>query len=302
MALNRYNLKKWIKMFLKKSDLHVNQGIGQFMSVDDVGGYYNDFRGKVNFSKKTDYNELPLTMLENGKSVLFPTAIFQFGLGLYDLYLETHDLKYKNSFIKFSDWAVSSQEINGAWNNFYFSMPQHPYSCMSQGEGASLLARTYILTKESKYLRSALLAIDFMLIDKKNGGVSDYENDQLVLLEYTNKSVVLNGWIFGIFGLVDIMKISDNQKYRDAFMNTIDTLKIKLKDFDNGFWSTYDLSRKTISSRFYHQLHISQIDALYQLTNDRVFKNYFLLFKKYDRNYINRTKAFFVKAKQKIYE
>lgn len=289
-------------MILGKSSLHVKQGVGAYISIDQLGGYYNDLRKKVSLTKVHNIDDIPLTVIETGKSVYFPTAIFQYGLGLYDLYLDKQNAEYFNAFLKISDWALNNQNENGSWNNFYFSMPDNPYSCMSQGEGASLLLRAYHQTKNSNYLFAAKNAIDFMLIDKKYGGVSDHSNGQLILLEYTNKDVVLNGWIFGIFGLIDIIKVTDDKLYKEAMKNSIETLSLKIKEFDNGYWSIYDLSNKIIASRFYHSLHIAQLQALFLITKNPIFSYYEDLFKKYDRNLFYRIRSFITKVIQKILE
>lgn len=88
MALNTYNIKKWFLMLTGRSILHVNQDLGQFFSTKEVKGYYNNLTEKVTrLNSLLETKELPTSPDESGREVLFPVAIFQYGLGAYDLYL-----------------------------------------------------------------------------------------------------------------------------------------------------------------------------------------------------------------------
>ncbi|MDQ7861995.1 hypothetical protein RCO48_16545 [Peribacillus frigoritolerans] len=52
------------------------------------------------------------------KKVYFPTAIVQYGLGAYDLYLLTSDKSYYDKFINITNWLLNDQEKNGGWDAF----------------------------------------------------------------------------------------------------------------------------------------------------------------------------------------
>lgn len=47
MGLSIYNIKKWTKMFLGKSVLHVKQDLGQKFSPGELNGYFNNLTEKV---------------------------------------------------------------------------------------------------------------------------------------------------------------------------------------------------------------------------------------------------------------
>ncbi len=301
MAINIYNIKKWYKMLTGQSIMHVEQSIGRKFSVKDVEGYYNDLTKKVTEDKSILYSdELPKNVIENGKEVLFPTQIFQYGLGAYDLYLLYQEDIYLKKFKKCLEWAYDNQNKDGSWNNFYFIYPDAPYSAMSQGEGVSLLIRGFKLYKEEKYLKKAKQAIDFMLKPISEGGTLESRNKK-IFLEYTNQPAVLNGWIFALFGLYDFTLISKEEKYKIFFKEAINTLRISLPRFDNGYWSMYNLENM-LASPFYHKLHIAQLNALYEITEEKAFKEYAIRWEGYLNKRYNRNKAFFVKALQKILE
>ncbi len=302
MSINRNNIVKWWKMIKGESILHVNQDLGNLFIPGKIYGYFNNFIEKVDKEPKLLKSmNLPLSITEKGEAIQFPVAIFQYGLGSYDLYLKTKKTVYFEKFIQTVQWALANQEIGGGWPNFYYIYPDNPYGAMCQGEGASLLIRMYIETKDVQYLEAAISAINFMLLPVEQGGTSIYRNDILILLEYTHREPVLNGWIFAIFGLHDILCVHDSKKYRLAFDKTINSLKKYLERFDTGYWSYYDLDQK-IASPFYHNLHIAQLEALYLITNQSIFLKYRDRFNVYKNNKIGKNYAFVKKIIQKIIE
>ena len=287
-------------MIRGKSILHVNQGVGKYYSFNEIKGYYNDLTEKVTKDIK-NLNSFDVIKYP-GEIHYFPIAVFQYGLACYDLYLSNSSEKEMmiKKFLIHLNWAYDNQNENGSWNTFVDHYPKTPFSSMAQGEGASLLIRGYIYTKEEKYLCSAKKAIDFMLLSISEGGTSVETSNELILYEFTCFPYVYNGWIFSIFGLMDYV-IATNDKFVKEKMNkTIFTLIKKLPNMDNGFWSMYR-NDKTIASPFYHHLHIAQLQILYEYTGLFDFKKYRDLFNKYENRPKNRRKAFLKKSLQKLF-
>lgn len=302
MGVSIYNIRKWYRMFTGKSILHVDQGIGQLFETDKIRGYFNDMTMKVAMQEEyVDKQELPKQETEFGEYIYFPVAIFQFGLGLWDLYLKTEENKYRDLFISCANWALEKQEDSGAWNNFYFVYPDHPYGAMAQGEGASLLVRAWVLTKDDRYLEAVRRAISFMLIPVEEGGTAKYEDEKLILLEFTHHSAVLNGWIFSVIGLYDVWLATKDEQYKQLFERSIESLVRVLPQFDCKYWSLYDLSNH-ITSPFYHRLHIAQLKALYIITGQNDFKKYGEQWEKYLNNRFFMSFATVKKAIQKVKE
>lgn len=301
MGISVYKIKKWYHMLTGTSILHVDQNMGKSFVSGQLEGYFNDLTQKVLKDSETLENQtLPSTTDEAGNPVVFPVAIFQYGLGAYDLYLQTKDKKYLNQFYRCVEWAINNQQESGAWDNFSFVYPDNPFGAMCQGEGASLLLRAYKHTGEREYLDSAKKALDFMLLPLDEGGTTLYQGQEIILMEYTHLSPVLNGWIFALFGLYDMMLVSPENRYQNAYNGTVETLKQKISAFDNGYWSMYD-DRK-IASPFYHKLHIAQLEALCLITEENIFYEYKQRFEGYRDRKFNSVKAFVVKAVQKIME
>lgn len=302
MSINSYNIKKWWLMLTGHSILHVNQSIGKLFSIDEVKGYYNDLTEKVIREPQLLESEgLPKSKTEKGELVEFPTAIFQYGLGSYDLFLQSGEEKFLRKFKQCSEWALDKQLKNGAWNGFSYIYPDHPFCAMTQGEGCSLLVRAYMTFKESKYILAAEKALSFMLIDVSNGGVSQYASEDLVLMEYTNRPPVLNGWIFALWGIFDYLKVRKNKQFEEAYIKATSTLIRMMKKFTYPFWSKYD-NGKMIASPFYHHLHIAQMQAMYAITKNDCFQKYAEIWERQERNGCYRALAFIIKVFQKVLE
>lgn len=297
-------IQKWIKMLRHDSVLHVEQSEGKHYSASEIAGYYNNFSGKIESTKNFDAVGIPQNIASHGnekEKVYFPIAIFQYGLGAYDLWLETKKRDYYNTFLAMADWAVCNQEESGAWNTFGVLRYNNPYSSMAQGEGSSLLARAYKETKSQKYYVACTKAVDFMLLPVTEGGTSECTSTGVVLKEYPDKAPVLNGWIFSAFGLFDAWKLTGKQKYSDAWKKTSDEIKNNLCKFDAGHWSYYDMGGK-LTSPFYHSLHIELLKALNRLSPALEYEEYINKWDAEKNSWIWNRVAFVRKAMQKITE
>lgn len=299
--INIYNIKRWYKMIFGNSIFHVKQNEGLIYSKKELKGYYNDLTLKVTTVDQNNIAKIPTVVLQNNEEIVFPISVFQYGLGSYDLYLLTNDEKYLIAFQNMVQWALDNQSENGSWNNFFYIYPDTPYSSMAQGEGVSLLLRAYQESKNTRYLECAKRALDFMLLPIEKGGTTRYQNGDVIFMEYTHKSPVLNGWIFSIFGLFDYYQLTKDEHYLEILNQTLVTLDKKIKDFDNNYWSLYDLNNN-ITSSFYHNLHIAQLKVMYDIFQSQEIFIYLTKWEKYNNNILNSKIAFLKKAIQKVLE
>lgn len=303
MGISLYNIKRWSRMLAGRSIYHVDQNIGKAFIPGELAGYFNDLTQKVLQGDANMEKDIPFLEHSDGSHVQMPTMVFQYGLGAYDLWLlsEKKDESFLQKAKTCAEWAIAHQQTNGSWSNFVYIYSDNPYSAMSQGEGASLLLRIYQATNDAQMLIAAKTALDYMLIDAAAGGVSRHEGDDLYLLEYTHLPLVLNGWIFALFGLYDMILVQDDERYQAAYAATLKTMVKALPAFDCGYWSLYDKSGK-ITSPFYHKLHVAQMQALYQATGNVVFQQYADMFACYQGSLFKKTRAFVKKSWQKIVE
>ncbi len=302
MNLTIRNIKRWYMMLCGKSIWHVNQDLGKCFAVDSIQGYYNNLTEKVTKLPELLENDL-LPLLNTGdKNVEMPVAIFQYGLGAYDLYLQRKEQKYMKKFMQSVAWAVNRQDEKGRWDTFSYVYPDHPYGAMAQGEGASLLLRAYSCTSEKRYLLAAKKAIDFMLRPIEEGGTTLYRDNDIIFAEYIHLPIVLNGWIFAWWGLYDYVLVThDMGDYKNVLDRCSATLVNSLHLFTLSYWSKYDLG-KMIASPFYHNLHIAQMQAMYELTGEKIFYEYKNRWTKQQKSLICISLAFVKKAFQKLLE
>lgn len=298
-------LKRWFNMLVGKSSFHVKQGEGNYYSEKEIKGYYNDLTNKVSDKTILDKNGIPINITIENVEAYFPITIFQYGLGLYDLYLETNDDKTFEKFMNIANWAVDNIEENGMWDCMgkLKDTAHKSQSAMCQSEGVSVLLRAFVKTEDKKYYLNAKKAIEFMLMDVKNGGTTTYIDNKPIFQEYVSSDhlSVLNGWIFSIFGLYDFTLINKDKKYLNILEESIANMSSMLKKYDRKYWSSYDL-KKTIASPAYHDLHIMQLRILYKLFDKENFILYASKWEKYQKNKVYRIFAILVKLKQKIFK
>jgi len=300
MSINYHKILKWMNMLLGRSVYHVNQDEGKIYSLEGVEGYYNNLTEKVSrFGEKGD--NVPKTVVDTGEEIYFSIAIMQYGLGAYDLYLLHKDVSMIGKVLACADWAVENQQFDGSWKTFSYENPKHPYSSMAQGEGISLLIRAYIITSIEKYKIATTKALSFMLLPLEKGGTTKYEGNDIYFYECTEDPLILNGWIFSIWGIYDYYKFFQDTKAKQIFDATILTLEKKLSDFDIGYWSKYEDGRR-ICSPFYHKLHIAQLSVMADLTGMDIYQEYAIKWEKYQSILGNRIRSFFIKVYQKIFE
>lgn len=302
MNLNVF--KRWKKMVDGSSSFHVKQGEGLYFSTTEIKGYYNDLRNKVlSNTALLDENGIPYNINCNDEKVYFPGTIFQYALGLYDLYLEKNSKEYKENFISIANWTLQNQKENGMWDcmKVLGDKLHQSQSSMCQSQGVSVLIRAYTLTKLEKYLKPIDKATDILVKNKNNGGTCYYNKEKVIFQEYVSEieQSVLNGWIFSIFGLYDYYILTKKENIKKIIDATVDTLASELKKYDRKYWSSYD-QVGTIASPAYHDLHIQQLAVLEKMFDKDEFGFYKNKFTKYQRNIFFKSLAILTKIKQKM--
>ena len=301
---NKLNmLRRWVNIALGKSATAILQDQGKYYSTAELAGYYNDLTGKVGDGTVVDSQGIPLSQIGKEEFAYFPIAIFQYGLGMYDLYLAGDSRSDCTVLKNIAQWALENQRDDGSWDCFGpIKSRYYTVSSMGQGEGASFLFRMWKLFGEECYLQAAFRAVDCMLRPVENGGTSILKERELFLEEYPQepRRSVMNGWIFSLFGLYDAAML-DPQRYLSSLRQTVSTLKNHLSDYDLGFWSRYDLTGR-VASPAYHSLHIAQLRVLAVITQEPAFDDFADRLARYERSKVKRAMAIGYKFLQKLFE
>lgn len=156
-------------------------------------------------------------------------------------------------------------------------------SSQAQAMGISLLIRTYELTSDPKYLNCAERSLRAFYVSVEDGGVTDKESsegwwyDKFADAE-CKRPKVLNGMMFALLGIHDFYVKENNKDAKFLFDKGVIALKKSLPKYDAGNWSYYDRLGK-LAPQWYHNIHIRQLDLLYGITKESIFKRYCAKFK-----------------------
>lgn len=298
-------LLRWVRVLLGKSYFHQPQGVGKAFKPGELAGYFNDLTGKTRWAGETDGGGITVNILANGRRVYFATTVVQKALGHWDRWLLGEGDSHKEEFLKLCRWLLTQQDEQGGWpiwSALGLSLPS-PYSAMTQGECISAFVRAWKLTAEPNFAEGARKAFELLCKPMEEGGPAIYNEEDLFLEEVPSvpRSSILNGWIFSLFGLYDFWLAFDDHSAWDIFWHSLNTLKRHLHNYDNGYWSYYDL-RGHLASPFYHDLHINQLTALFMVDKDPIIAEQRDRWIEYRCRRSNRLKAFIVKAVQKLKE
>lgn len=188
------------------------------------------------------------------------------------------------------------------YSNIYKYDDVNKISSMSQSRVISVLLRASQLSGDTTFSDLADEAIKAYFIDYEEGAFFIRDRKRLCF-EENGRPGILNHHIFSMFGLFDYCRVYPEKREAKSLLRySIQNLKDNMINYDSGWWSFYDnyvhesQRRFNPATRHYHWIHISQLEALYRLTNDDFFREQALKFSKYD-SLINRVKMYFLKAK-----
>jgi len=115
---------------------------------------------------------------------------------------------------------------------------------------------------------------------------------------------ILNGFIWGLWGIYDMSIFLSDDKAKTLFNRCVKTLVENLSIYDTGNWSLYEQSGTNLpmlASPFYHNLHIVQCEIMYKLTMNSTFKVYRDKWAIYNKSAFKRKRAFVQKTLFKLF-
>jgi len=266
---------------------HGKPEVNLIPNLDKPIPYYMKFHYKARYNGHFDNNGIPILDYHGKIGLQYnPIAICQYGLGNYNLYLDTKEEFFFKKFLIVSDWLLENLEQNNkgvyVWNH-YFDFEYRDkllspwYSGLAQGLGLSVLARAHNEVSHDNYSKALWKVWISMQKEINDGGVifiddrGDCWIEEYIVDPPTH---ILNGFIWALWGVYDVWKFFDNNEAKDLFKNCCKTIENNLANYDLGYWSLYEqsgLNSPMISSPFYHDLHIVQLKILFNLTNHKYF-------------------------------
>lgn len=229
--------------------------------------YFLDFSEKANYPLELREG-IPILNLK-GIDYEFSITILNYGLGLIDS--DSHQNKIE--ILKVYNWLKLNMDNSGGIRNFTplpkYGLENGWYSCLTQGLCLSFLARCINLGIGDDIESKELMKLLFQFMKKPI--INQETPFGKILQEFeSSETSVLNGYIFGIFGLYDYAMVTGES---DFYADHIANLKKIIHHFElPGGWTYYNL-KGVIASRFYHNLHVNMMYALFKITGDIDFYN-----------------------------
>ncbi|HRP93748.1 MAG: hypothetical protein IT276_16585 [Ignavibacteriaceae bacterium] len=283
-----------------------------FEKPNKLGRYYLDFRSKIFYPGTFSKDGIPLFSHQGKDLIIHPTVVIQYAFGIYDNLYQGNfgDAELKGKFLKMAKWLeTSSVDVKGG-KGWFINIEYNPeykldnswISAITQGQAISVLTRASLLDITRNYEQLAEDALGPLKFEVKDGGLINFFNSIPVFEECPTPHkpmVVLNGFIFALFGLYDLILLNGSETAKQLFAQGIDSLNKILPFFDINNWTQYylfDYPHKYYSSFTYHILVTEQLKALYYLTGDINFLKYHEKWNGYSKSYINRTRALIKKV------
>lgn len=251
--------------------------------------YFNERTPSLNNLGSVNRDSVPI-YIRNGKQYYHPVYTSKFGINFVDEFLQNGDQRYldlaKKVAAKLNSYAVFRNDVLLFPYNFDFPLVTRPpsekmyapwYSGMAQGRVLTLFSRLYLATGNTKYLHWAEKTFKSFQITQKQAvdWIAYIDQDNYYWIEEyptTKPMHVLNGFIFGIFGLYDYYLISHDPECLKILNAAITTIKHYISDFRNpGEMSFYGLKYKR-QKEHYHYVHIYELNMLHKITGDYYFK------------------------------
>lgn len=210
-----------------------------------------------------------------------PVSVSQYGLRHYGRWLKGRQRADRARALRAGEWLVTNQNRDGRWlYRFTYTVGKMGFypgvtlvapwsSAMAQGQGMSLLVRTWRLTRDRDHLRAARRAVRPLAVPVQRGGLQRSLAGGPFFEEYptTPPSYVLNGFMFTVIGLWDLSPWS--REAAELYEGGRGTLIRALPLYDQGQnrLSAYHLGFRTAGqpvhgSPGYHWVHREQLRAL----------------------------------------
>lgn len=183
--------------------------------------------------------------------------------------------------------SLSTQKYNARFFPYSINYQNHPnhfhyheapwYSGMAQGQVLSVFARLYEITKQKQYLTFCheIFRSLTLLKGKKYTPwvVCSDQNKYLWIEEYPSEKpcFTLNGMIFGIYGVYDYYRITENPQARKILQATLTTVKNNLHKYRNKNEPSYYCQVDEMKIMDYHHIVVEQLFQLYKITKDPFF-------------------------------
>jgi hypothetical protein len=150
-----------------------------------------------------------------------------------------------------------------------------------------VLVRAHLATGEDRFAEQARQAIAPLLPGSGSELVTQVvEGPILEETPGTPPGHILNGWMYGLWGLWDVSLGLEDAAAASAFATSLECLRAHLPAYDTGWWSLYGLyphAMEDLAKPIYHRLHVDQLEAMHRLTGHADLRSTSERWREYDR-------------------
>ncbi len=184
-----------------------------------LGDYYIDFTSKLKYRGPYDKSGIPMLNYLGEIGLQYnPCAISQWGIGAFQIWRRTGAISALNRFELAVKWLLDNQEPDGTWPYRFplcmYGVTGDWISGLAQAQAASLLYRHGKFLSSEASTRAADLGVEAMVRSIENRGTLREWSNLCAIEEVVSDrpSVILDGFIFSIFGLTDHMYVHSSSK------------------------------------------------------------------------------------------
>lgn len=271
----------------------------EFWGADRSGcPYYLDLR------LKTLTSAVSFSSGRGQRFPIGPATLAQRALGWHERF-RRGDEAAGSEFISSVEQLVARAERAGDELRWRYDIPIEKYglergwlSGLAQGQAASALTRAYVVTGDDRYAFDAVAAIN--TISERNALLRTFDG-ALVIEEYptADPSAVLNGWIYALWGLLDVATVVPGQAAQELLAESLAGLEASMLKYEFSRWSLYSrfpLPGKDLAKPFYHRLHVAQVAITSEIADSPRMASVADRWARYDTSY-NRTRIVAKKAR-----
>lgn len=266
-------------------------GVGNVSHSKELKKYYQNIAPSLyHFQNSSlgggvDEQGLPYLM-QNGEAYYSIVNIIQYGLVCHELLLDQIDVEKNTTlFYRCVEWLENNKENfkdTIVWRtklkNIQYNIPAGWISGMYQGQAISLYLRAYQLSNNSKYLEAAEKAYELFKYDYVEGGVKRIDEYGCIWFEEyptATPSYVLNGYIYCMFGIFDLYRVTGREDAKKLFDDCTYTLEKNLHKYHTWYWSIYDQYKRELVSYYYQKnVHVPILQIMFLLTNKEIFNKF----------------------------
>ena len=283
-------IEKHIAAFLIASVstlLVCNWGPLENVTKNVIRGVYSKFKGRT----QTILDDAGIPIVDYGYidgiyigKQRNPVTVCQKALEYYENY-EKGDKIQRQLFLNCANWLVDNSTPYGNYSilEYKFVWPIYdmtpPWrSGMAQAQALQVLIKAHNLTKDEKYLNTAKKLLNSFFYEVIEGGVTyKTSTDGWWYEEYADDngkvSMVLNGMMSALLGIYDYYEYTKDTAAKYLFDQGVLGLKKNLPRYDKNGYSYYDILGHLAGEK-YHDIHIWQLQRLYEITHEEIFKKY----------------------------